>query len=128
MSSPASFLAGMEGGLGNRGDAPGDGDLSEKVVVGESDSFCCFEEDQPKKDVSFPAAGDLGLLGCGESGVTSYGSSSIKSSVTPSSRSLRLGWRGGEGYKGMLGIVGDRAWDALFGGAFSSCESYRRDG
>ena len=129
MSSPEGrSLGAVDVGLGNRGDAAGETDFSEKVVVGESEPLCGLEEDQPKKEVSLPAAGDLGLLGCGESGVMSYGSSSMKSSVTPSSRSLRLGCRGVDVYKGMLGIVGDRVCDALFGGAFSSCEWYRRNG
>lgn len=61
MSSPAGlFLAAP---FKYRGDAPGDTDLSEKVVEGESDSFCALEEFHPKKDVNFPAAGDFGLLG-----------------------------------------------------------------
>lgn len=95
MSRPAGLLrAGAGGCLGYRGDAAGDSDFSLNVVVGDSVSFCCFDEFHPKKDVNLPGAGDLGLLGCADSGAISYGSSSIKSSVTPSSRSLRLGWGG----------------------------------
>lgn len=75
---------------------------------------CAFVEFHAKKDVNFPAAGDLGLLGCPRSGATSYGSSSMKSSVTPSSLSLRFVCRGSDAYKGIFGIVGDRVWDPLF--------------
>jgi hypothetical protein len=115
MSSPAGFvLAGMlTGGLGYRGDAAGDIDFSEKVVVGDSAPFCvCLDALQPKKEEKpFPPAGDLGLLACIESGdVLAYGSSSMKSSVTPSNCNLRFGCccRGSEGYNGIFGMVGDR--------------------
>lgn len=74
MSSPAGLpLAGMlEDCFGYRGDAAGERDLSEKVVVGDSGPFCGFDDElQPKKEVNFAAAGDLGFVGCAESGVMS---------------------------------------------------------
>jgi hypothetical protein len=68
ISRPAGLiLACAEDCFGYRGDAAGDKDFSENVVVGDSVSFGCFPEFHPKNDVNLPAAGDFGLLRCGES-------------------------------------------------------------
>lgn len=116
MFRPVGFvLADMPGCLGKRGEAAGDKDLSENVVVGDSGPFCLVEF-QPKNEVN-PAAGDLGLTGLtgfarssSRSSSVSY-RSSIKSSVTPSSFNRRLG--GGRTSAvfddGIFGIVGERA-------------------
>jgi hypothetical protein len=95
----------------------GDNDFSENVVVGES-PFWGLAAFQPKNDVN-PAAGDFGLLGRSsmgeELGDAYMSSSSMKSSVTPSSRNLRFAWRGfSDEYTGRFGMVGDRACVALF--------------
>jgi hypothetical protein len=104
-------LAGMLGCLGKRGEAAGDKDLSENVVVGDSAPFC-LAEFQPKNEVN-PAAGDLGFTGLACSSSCSSSDSyrsSIKSSVTPSSFNSRLGGRTSDVlYAGMFGIVGERA-------------------
>jgi hypothetical protein len=119
MSSPVGFtLEGIVDCLGCRGDGIGDKDCSENVVVGDSAPVCDLEELQPKKDVNFPA-GDLGLA-CVVSGDVEYGSSSKKSSVTPSNCNLRSGCLGCEEYNGIFGIVGERMCPPLLGGSVSS--------
>lgn len=105
-------LVGMFGCLGKRGDAAGDKDFSENVVVGDS-APVCLAEFQPKNEVN-PAAGDFGLTGLAfpspRSSSLSYRSSSIKSSVTPSNFNRKLGWRTSDVlYAGIFGMVGERA-------------------
>lgn len=68
MSRPVGLpLFCVDGCFRYRGDAAGDKDFSENVVVGES-SFGWLPEFHPKNDVNFPAAGDFGLFWCGELG------------------------------------------------------------
>ena len=113
MFNPVGFvLAGMLGCLGKRGEAAGDKDFSENVVVGDSAPFC-LAAFQPKNEVK-PPAGDFGLTGLAccssRSSSVSYRSSSMKSSVTPSNFNRKLGWRTSVVlYNGMFGMVGDRA-------------------
>ena len=113
MFSPVGFvLAGMLSCLGKRGEAAGDKDFSENVVVGDSGPFC-LAAFQPKNEVK-PPAGDLGFTSLtrstSRSSSVSYRSSSIKSSVTPSNFNRKLGCRTSVVlYTGMFGIVGDRA-------------------
>lgn len=61
MFRPTGFVLAMPGCCGKRGEAAGDKDFSENVVVGDSAPVCLVEF-QPKNEVN-PVAGDLGFTG-----------------------------------------------------------------